>query len=434
MIWTLYELALNLYQGFLFTWFITEILPSYRRKHTHIPFIVCGILTAAALSSYLFFEIPLPDSWIFVFIIAYALLFLEGSVVAKLFWLLVLIAASTGITGIHFQVTAFITGADMTVLMQETGYRIFFTLSGNLVMWVVFFVLTRIFRKTSKSQAPSCILLVTVFLCVILIDIFFRLCNDYGLPKFWLFTGSMVALSISIITIVSHAIITGYALREQKYRYRSEMMKTMAEQMEELEDTYMSMRRLRHDMNAYVNDIKAMVESGELAETPVFLAEMEKQLTPTYSTGNMALDSVILLKAKRIRAQGIDLRCSNLHYTGGMNISDASLCSLIANMLDNATEALLARKELGGELYIYFQFSYFPGGLMIICENPLLGVMPRMKRSSFFSSKRSLYHGLGISIMEAIAHDAGGQFDIVVEDDMFKILACIPPKKKGLSQ
>ena len=66
---------------------------------------------------------------------------------------------------------------------------------------------------------------------------------------------------------------------------------------------------------------------------------------------------------------------------------------------------------------------------MIICENPLLGIPPKMQKKSFFSKKTEPYHGLGISIMEQIVHDAHGQFDIVLSEDLFQILVVIPRKE-----
>ncbi len=112
-----------------------------------------------------------------------------------------------------------------------------------------------------------------------------------------------------------------------------------------------------------------------------------------------------------------------------MNINDFTLCSLVSNMLDNATDALTAREDRKGQRYISLEFIYNQAGLLILCENPLLGIQPRMQQSAFISRKTEPYHGLGISIMERITHDAGGQLDIVLSGDLFRVIALIPPKK-----
>ena len=137
-----------------------------------------------------------------------------------------------------------------------------------------------------------------------------------------------------------------------------------------------------------------------------------------------------MVKAAKIQAQGIEFRGTNLHYTGGMNIKDSMLCSLVSNMLDNAAEALMERKDRTGERYIFLGFNYSLAGLMIICENPLLGIPPKMVKKSFFSKKTEPCHGLGISIMEKIAHDAGGRLEVALYEDTFRVLALIPPSNE----
>ena len=105
------------------------------------------------------------------------------------------------------------------------------------------------------------------------------------------------------------------------------------------------------------------------------------------------------------------------------------MCSLISNMIDNAIEALNERKDCEGDRYVYLQFTYSPAGLTIICENPLLGIPPKMQRSSFLSSKYEPYHGLGISIMKRIVDEANGTFEVAVNDDLFRVFVIIPSKK-----
>ena len=42
MFWTLYEIFLNLFQGFLFTWFITKML--VKKKPEYVSSIICALL------------------------------------------------------------------------------------------------------------------------------------------------------------------------------------------------------------------------------------------------------------------------------------------------------------------------------------------------------------------------------------------------------
>lgn len=426
MYWTLYEIIINLYQGLIFTWFITKMLP--KRKHEYVSSLICSVLTATALSSYIFFPMPEWDTWIFVFVIFYALLCFDGSVLQKLFWCTILIIVSMGIVGISFQFASLIAGADVDELLASGSTRILFTLLSNFLIWLGLWLITRIFPKKSHSIRPPYLLLFAVLLCSFLVDVFFKLKNQYSIPLLWLFVGCIMSIAIAIIILINYRLLEKYEREKQLLQLQDEMLKEAYSQTEDLQHVYGSMMQLRHDMRSYVHDIQEMVKKGQLPKEPEYLKDLESQVLPLYSSGNQTLDSILAVKLNKLRANKIELRGSNLHYTGGMSISDFELCSLVSNMIDNAIEALNERKDRDGDRYVYLQFTYSPAGLTIICENPLLGIPPKMQRSSFLSSKYEPYHGLGISIMKRIVDAANGTFEVAVNDDLFRVFIIIPPK------
>lgn len=425
MLWQCYEVLLNVYEGILFTWFITKM--QFRQTRSYWPPVVCALLTAAALSSYAFFPMPEWDTWIFIFIIAYSLLFLKGSLWQKLFWDMILIIISGSVIGICYQISILFSAGDSGLILAPGLPRVFFSATANFLLWLVLFLITRLYSEKPLTARPSYMLLLVDVLCIFQIDLFFRLQAAYGLPVFWLFAGSSVSLVIGAATIVTNHVIIRYEQEKRHYHFLEEMMQEMKSRNEDQLELFNSMRHLRHDIRAYVNDVRKMVEDGKMDHMPEFLDMIEEKVLPVYSSGNLALDSVLSVKLSKMQKAGIEFRGSNLHYTGGMNIEDYALCSLISNMLDNAIEALIMRKDISGPHYVYLKFAYTPAGLMIICENPLLGVPPKMQDTSFFSQKSEPYHGLGISIMEKTVRDTGGQLDIVLADDLFRLLVVIPP-------
>ncbi len=58
---------------------------------------------------------------------------------------------------------------------------------------------------------------------------------------------------------------------------------------------------------------KEMIKRGELPNHPEYLRQLEDQAAPAYSTGNLALDSILPVKVWKITALGIDFRGANLH-------------------------------------------------------------------------------------------------------------------------
>ena len=414
MMWTVYEIILNLYKGFLYTRFITRMLG--KKTSERWSFIVCALLTAAGFCCYIKLAGPIWwDIWVYIFIISYSVIFLNGTLLQKLFWNLILLAMSPETIGIAHLISYRLLGTDTADLMQTGIPGIISSLSFNVSLWLIPIIL--IFKEKNDTIQPSRFLLITVFLCLALIDSFFKLINQ-------------VELSIGIMTLTTYHFLVKYTRIEQEYYLQKEILNGSEKQIDEIKEIYGSTLKLRHDMRAFVKDVQEMAERGEAGKVSRYLSEMEKEVLPLYSTGNQALDSVLMVKAAKIQAQGIEFRGTNLHYTGGMNIKDSMLCSLVSNMLDNAIEALMERKDRTGERYIFLGFNYSLAGLMIICENPLLGIPPKMVKKSFFSKKTEPCHGLGISIMEKIAHDAGGRLEVALYEDTFRVLALIPPSNE----
>lgn len=426
MYWTIYESILNLYQGFLFTWFITKILP--KKKKEYLSSLICSLLTAGALSTYLFLTMPEWDTWVFLFIIFYTMVFFDGEILQKVFWDTILVIISLGTIGISYQFFSILSGSDTNAFLTSGSTRILFTLTANFLIWLGLWLITRIFHKDAISTPPPYLLLTTVILCAFLIEVFFKFRNQYGIPLWGLFTGCGIVVAITIVTILNYRILEQYSCDKQTIMLQKEMLKEARSQSEDMQHVYGTMLQLRHDVRSFVHDVQEMVNNGQISRKTDFLDEIESRVLPLYSSGNQMLDSVLTVKLNKLQSNKIELKGTNLHYTSGMNISDFALCSLVSNMLDNAIEALNDRKDCEGDRYVYLQFAYSPAGLAIICENPLMGILPKMHRTSFLSKKYEPYHGLGISIMKRLVDEADGTFETVVSDDLFRVLAIIPPK------
>ncbi len=427
--WTLYEICLNLFQSFLFVWFVTKMLP--KKHQEYYSTISCILLTTVSLSSYLFFSMPTWDTWIFVFLVLYAVFFFKGSLAQRLFWCMIPIIVSMGLAGVMYYCFSLIMGSDRDSLLVPGATRIIFTLITNFLFWITLFHITQRYPNNDLSGNPSYLPLITDLLCIILIDLFFSTQSKYNLPYRYLFVGCGISILIGLVSIIANRIFLHYIVHDQELRFQERELKENILQMESLNETYKTTLKLRHDLNAYVNDIKKLVDRGELQCIPEYIHQIEEIYSSEFTTANLALDSVLSIKVKKIHSMGIDFRGGNLHYTGLAQISDLELCSIVSNMLDNAVEALTERITISSKPYIQLEFMYYPAGLMILCENPLYGELPKTRNSFIYSQKEEQYHGLGISIIDKIAQDAGGRMDIIISNDLFRILVYIPLKRES---
>lgn len=422
--WMLYECTLNLYQGFLFTYFIHKMLHGNSREPA--AFWLCAVFTTLALSSYTFFPMPSWDTWIFVFLFLYAVFFFKDSLLRRLFWAVILLVVVTGITGISYHIFLLIYGTTADVILSSTLPRILFTIVGNGILTLVLLLIARLCQNQPEHSHSISALLVINLLCTALMDVFFTLAISYGLSYRWVFAGCGLTLLIGGLTIFIYWILSDFSTQIQNYQIQEKLLQTQNRQTEELQSMYTKMLRLQHDMNAYINDLKEVSSRNDQPADSEYLHLLEDRLHPLPSTGNPALDSVLSIKYFKMEEHHIEFRGSNLHYTGGMNISDVSLCSLISNMLDNALESLIRNYAQIDCPFVYLGFSYSALGLMIICENPVTAVEQTPLPRLLTSTKQLPGHGLGIPIMRKIIDDANGQIDFVQDTDLFRVLALIP--------
>ena len=72
--WTVFEIGVNVFQGWMYTWFIYRML-TVRIERTRKQIVVSSVLTAflfaAGLTMYLYVDIPVTDSVLFVLVFLY---------------------------------------------------------------------------------------------------------------------------------------------------------------------------------------------------------------------------------------------------------------------------------------------------------------------------------------------------------------------------
>ena len=350
MNWTVYEIMLNTMQSILFVTFIRSMLTPQR--HERIAYIACIILTASALSTYIFLPMPSWDTWTFVFVFVYALLFFKESPLIKLFWCMVMLICISSFAGLTYQIAGLVLNNNISIIQEPGIPRVIFTLLYSSLLFIIFYIMARFLPK-QVNTIPSLLLLLSIdLICVFLIDLYFEFLFDNNIPLKGFFIASIFTTIIGILTIIMYIILGRYAKREQEHQYREILLQDSLSQAEDLRNVYDTMLRLRHDMRAYVTDVKDMISRGELKQSQPYLDNLEKQVADLFSTGNTALDSVLSVKYAKMQRNQIEFRGSGLHYTLQLRLSDYALCSLISNMLDNAIEALLVRKSLPGEHYV----------------------------------------------------------------------------------
>lgn len=208
------------------------------------------------------------------------------------------------------------------------------------IIWIILFLwskkyLAQFSKITNRSITIITISAVGFIGVVFLVD---QTCRafDHMLTGSWL----VFVVLLVLLLFVSYYVIV----------FRDEKMKTSFEQMRNnlLEENYKSLQTIYehnaktyHDMNNHLNVLYQLLDKGDLNSAKEYLREIGKPITKlaqTIWTGEDVIDVIINSKIEKMRSKGIEMEI-NVEFPRNTNISSYDMCTILANLLDNAIEA-----------------------------------------------------------------------------------------------
>lgn len=228
--------------------------------------------------------------------------------------------------------------------------------------------------------------------------------SDEFLSLPWTVYAFMLAISVLLYAVLyllcdgySHAIDT---------EIENERLAANAECRQVNESQMLELRKLKHDMRNHASYMGALIAAGEYGRLSEYFSGITESLDGYASgvdSGNRAVDSVLNMEIAKAKPHGFSIR-TELIVPPVLPIREDHLCSLLANMCDNAVEANLRYGVTEDILVsIYPRQDYLYVG---VCNQIPEGT----DVSSLFSksSKRETGHGLGMRIMESVCARYGG--------------------------
>lgn len=139
--------------------------------------------------------------------------------------------------------------------------------------------------------------------------------------------------------------------REQK---KKEQYQGQVGAYQMLEEQYVRMERLRHDMKNHVISLQRLLQSREWEKMERYLQKMTETgaLDETEeNTGNQVVDALLYQKRQRAEEAGISWKCQ-MQLGKQLEVEDFDFCVMLGNILDNAIEAC---EKSEGERWIEVQ-------------------------------------------------------------------------------
>ncbi len=238
------------------------------------------------------------------------------------------------------------------------------------------------------------------------------------------------------------ALIFNYfnALRTRKLMESEQTLRNLETEMEHNYQYYMladekftEVSKLRHDILNQIQTVQYLLRNGENEqEAREIMQRIEEELAAAKTVHfcqNPIINSVLTVKMNTVQASGIETDIL-LSDCGDLPFDNYDICSLFANLYDNAVEACQKLEE-GKERFIEMrsgiQNDFFVLKLRNSCA-PVTG----MKNGEMPKSDKGLDgHGYGTKIIENIAKKYDGSFTLRFENGVMTAVAAL--KKSSVS-
>ncbi len=222
----------------------------------------------------------------------------------------------------------------------------------------------------------------------------------------------------------------------QKHFVEEQQVKAMKMRLEETENFYGSIRKVRHEMKNHMANIKGLAGAGEYGEIEDYVRRMDEtmqELEYRYVTGNAVTDVIINDKCRRAEKAGIRFD-ADFRYGGEIPVFDMGI--ILNNLLDNAIEA--CEKLETGKGFIRLSLKRKKQFLILYVENSFDGAVPVSKGSPLPpTTKQSILpgiiteHGIGLENVRDIAERYFGGVNIKVKGDVFHVTVMLQQGEVG---
>ena len=222
----------------------------------------------------------------------------------------------------------------------------------------------------------------------------------------------------------------------QKHFVEEQQVKAMKKRLEEAENFYGSIRKVRHEMKNHMANIKGLAGAGEYGEIGDYIRRMDEtmqELEYKYVTGNAVTDVIINDKCRRAEKAGIRFD-ADFRYGGEIPVFDMGI--ILNNLLDNAIEA--CEKLETGKGFIRLSLKRKKQFLILYVENSFDGAVPVSKGSPLPpTTKQSILpgiiteHGIGLENVRDIAERYFGGVNIKVKGDVFHVTVMLQQGRWG---
>lgn len=205
-------------------------------------------------------------------------------------------------------------------------------------------------------------------------------------------------------------------MRAERTRSQMDMYHTMQSQYEQ-------QRRFLHDYKNQLNCIQGLLDCGQIEKASEYIARMTGNLRAQFgdiNTNHTVVNIILNQKYQTARDKGIAMAFV-INDLSGLSMPEEDLVTLLTNPLDNAIEA--CEKIINKA--IQFKMVIEDDQLVLSVRNPVSSPVLIKSNTIVTSKKDSVYHGIGLSNVDAVVRKYHGTSVLKCEDGWFTFAAIL---------
>ena len=296
----------------------------------------------------------------------------------------------------------------LIMILALTGYSVY-RFSYMIVVWIFLCFIWNHYHFLKEERIFSAIIIL-LYLGILFLGVYYD--------------GFIAGGIAALIFILLEYLLQRIMKREEDKTiiYQNKLMK---QQMDEIENIYMTMRGWRHDYHNHLQSLKGYLSLNKVEQMKDYLNELETDLDSIdtlYHSGNLQLDSILNAKLAIAEKGQIRIHC-DASIPPQLHVSDLDLCVILGNLLDNAIESCRKIKD-PDERFIRVYIGILKKQLYISITNATSETV-KQRTDHYFTTKRG-DHGHGLKRVDQVVKKYDGYLNRQNEPGVFATEIVLP--------
>ena len=294
------------------------------------------------------------------------------------------------------------------MILALTGYSVY-RFSYMIVVWILLCFIWNHYHFLKEERIFSTIVML-LYLGILFLGVYYD--------------GFIAGGIAALIFILLEYLLQRIMKREEDKTiiYQNKLMK---QQMDEIENIYMTMRGWRHDYHNHLQSLKGFLSLNKVDQMKNYLNELETDLDSIdtlYHSGNLQLDSILNAKLAIAEKGQIRIHC-DASIPPQLHVSDLDLCVILGNLLDNAIESCRKIKD-PDERFIRVYIGILKKQLYISITNATSETV-KQRTDHYFTTKRG-DHAHGLKRVDQVVKKYDGYLNRQNEPGVFATEIVLP--------